>query len=454
MIRLPLLRAGLVPLPSLAAALMFIFTPVTAGAVSQAFDPSRPWDRSAVGADAVASKPVGKRSPAERVASDGFEQLLAGRLAEAEAAFGKALEVDAKFTPALLGLADVRLRQRRPAEAEGFIKRALALEPGSADAYTALGRFQFGQGRYEEAKAAYLKALQLDPQAFLAHLDLADLYASALRDPRAAEQQYRKALALKPGHTPARIGLALALLSGGQQEAALTELQSVTKAAPRDPTAWHLIGRIRAAQGQFGEAALALSEALRVQADFMPALLDRADVYAEMGDDNKAAVDYERAIKLNPRDAVSRVKLGMIYQRTGQAKRAEDAYRAALRLDPSLAPAANNLAMMILRAGGNLDEALALARKAVAASPQVPQFHDTLGRVLRARGTRAAAIAAFEKATTLPPPLADPWYQLGQLHEEAGNRAGAIAAYRKALELDPKAPEATAARARLQALGR
>jgi Tfp pilus assembly protein PilF len=428
--------------------------PLTAGAVSQAFDPSRPWDRSAVGADALAARPVERRSPAERAAAEGFEQLLAGRLVEAEASFRKSLEADASFTPALLGLADLRLRQRRPADAEAFLKRALALEPKSADVHTALGRFQFGQGRYEDAKASYLEALQLDPQAFLAHLDLADLYASALRDPRAAEQEYRKALALKPAHTPARLGLAIALLSGGNPQAALAELQAVTKAAPRDPTAWHLIGRIQAAQGKYVEAASALTEALRVQGDFMPALLDRADVYAEMGDDRKAAVDYERAIKLNPRDAVSRVKLGMIYQRTGATQRAEESYRAALRLDPNLAPAANNLAMMTLRAGGNLDEALELARKAVAAAPQVPQFHDTLGRVLRARGTRAAAIAAFEKATTLPPPQADPWYQLGELYEEAGNRSAAQAAYRKALELDPKSPQAAAARTRLQALGR
>lgn len=454
MTRLPAPRARLASLLYASMACLALGTPVPTGAVTQAFDPSRPWDRSALGADALESTPAGKRSPAQRAAAEGFEQLLAGRFTEAEAAFGKALAADAKYLPALLGLADLRLRQRRPADAQAFIERARALDPASPDVYTAFGRFQFGQGRYEEAKASYLKALQLDPQAFLAHLDLADLYASALRDPRAAEQEYRRALALRPGHTPARLGLALALLSSGKPQAALAELQAVAKAAPNDPTAWHLIGRVHAGQGQFAEAADALSEALRVRPDFMPALLDRADVYAEMGKDSAAAADYERAIKLNPRDAVSRVKLGMIYQRTGATTRAEEAYRAALRLDPRLAPAANNLAMMALRAGGNLDEALELARKAVAAAPQVPQFHDTLGRVLRARGTRAAAMAAFEKATTLPPPLADPWYQLGQLHDEAGNRAGAMAAYRKALELDPKAPEAAAARARLQALGR
>ncbi len=140
MTRLPAPRARLAPLLYALMACLALGAPATAGAVTQAFDPSRPWDRSAVGADALESTPAGKRSPAQRAAAEGFERLLAGRLAEAEAAFGKALAADAKYLPALLGLADVRLRQRRPADAQAYIERAMALDPASADVYTATRR--------------------------------------------------------------------------------------------------------------------------------------------------------------------------------------------------------------------------------------------------------------------------------------------------------------------------
>jgi tetratricopeptide (TPR) repeat protein len=133
-------------------------------------------------------------------------------------------------------------------------------------------------------------------------------------------------------------------------------------------------------------------------------------------------------------------------------KRIKANYRSALRIDPDLAPAANNLAMIKLRSGGNLDEALELARRAVAASPEVPHFHDTLGRVYRARGDRVAAIASLEKATSLPPPQADIWYHLGQLYDEDGREAQAIKSYRRALEVDAGFADAAAARARIETL--
>lgn len=416
-------------------------------------DPTQLPDTSAAVAAALAAKPAAQRTQAERTAERGFEALLGGDLKRAEDAFRQALQADPKLPAALVGLADVRLRQRRPADAKGLLDQALANEPRNAALHAALGRYYFSQGDLARAKVSYTEAIRLDPKAPLPHVDLADLYATAERNPRAAAAEYRKALAIRPDFHSARIGLGLALLAAGDADGALVELQRVAQDSPKDPTAWHLIGRIHASQKRYGDAAAALSQALRIQPDFLPALLDRADVYAQSGEERKAAADYEQVLERRPDDAVSRVKLGMVYQRLGQTDRAEAAYRAALKTNPDLPPAVNNLAMIELRKGRNLDEALALSRKAVALAPEVPQFHDTLGQVLRARGDRSGAIAATEKATTLRPPQADIWYHLARLYEEAGSKDPAIKAYRRALEIDPKFQDAAAARTRLQALG-
>ena len=438
-------------LPSVLAALALS---LPAGAVTTpTVDPTRMPDTSAAVAAALAEKSSGQRTPAERAAMGGFEALFAGDVPRAEAAFQQALQADPRLAAGLVGLADVRLRQKRPADAEALLKRAVANEPKNAALQTSLGRFYFGQGRLAEAKASYDGAIRLDPKALSAHVDLADLYATAERNPGAAIGEYRKALAIKPDYHPARLGLALALLANGDRPGALKELHQLASDTPTDPTAWHIIGRIHASEKRYGEAAKALTEALRVQSDFLPALMDRADVYAAAGEDRKAAVDYEQVLKRRPDDAVSRVKLGMIYQRLGETGKAEASYRAALRTNPELPPAANNLAMIELGKGRNLDEALALSRKAVALAPEVPQFHDTLGQVLRARGDRSGAIAATEKATTLEPPQAEIWYHLGRLYEEAGRKDPAVKAYRRALGIDPKFQDAAAARSRLQALG-
>lgn len=417
--------------------------------------PSLGRDRmqSPIGAEGLLAKPGGERSPAEVEAAGAFESLIAGNLSAAEARFQRALRLDPGLTVALLGLADVRLRQGKPQQADVLTQKALAGEPLNASVHTAIGRLHFSQGRYVQARTSYERAIRLDARAFLAHLDLADLLMTAEKNPKAAIVKYRDALDIKPDYLPARLALGLALLESGDRPAALSEILQTAKAAPNDPSPWHLIGRIHAADRRFEDAAQALGKALQIEPGFAPALLDRADVYAEMGEDRKAVLDYEQAVKRNPRDSVSHVKLGMIHQRLGETKKATAAYRTALRLDPNLAVACNNLAMILLRAKGDLDEALALSNRAVAASPQVPQFHDTLGAVHRARGDQAAAIAALRKATTLPPQQAEIWFHLGQAYEESGLRSDALAAYRKSLEIDPAFGDAASARSRIAGLG-
>lgn len=444
-------RPVAVGLPALVVALLL---PALAGAaITPTIDPMRPPDTSEAVAEALARKPDAQRTPAERSAAAGFKALLAGDLQAAESSFGQSLKSDPNLAAALLGLADVRLRQQRPSEAETLLKRALTIEPRNPALHAALGRFYYVRGDLAKAKASYGEAIRLDPRSLLPHVDLGSLYATAEHNPRAAAQEYRKALAIKPDYGPARLGLALSLLAGGDTAGALAELQRLAKDSPKDPTAWHLIGRINASEKRYEEAARALDEALRVQPDFLPALIDRADVYAAAGQDRKAVADYEQVAKLRPDDAVTRVKLGMVQQRMGEPARAEASYRAALKLNPDIAPAANNLAMIELRQAGDLDEALALARKATSLAPEVPQFHDTLGQVLRAKGDLAGAIAATEKATRLEPPQADIWYHLGRLYDEANRKDPAVQAYRRALELDPDFADAAGARARLQALG-
>jgi len=382
-------RSGLA-LENLPQVVVLLLASASAGAaITPTLDLSRPPDTSAAVAEALASKPDAERTPAERSAANGYTALIAGDLARAESSFDQSLEADPKLTVALLGLADVRLRQKRPAEAETLLKKALALEPRNWALHAALGRYYYMQGDTAKAKTAYDAAIRLDPKAVLPHVDLGGLYATAERNPRAAAEEYRKALSIRPDYAPARLGLGLALLAAGDSAAALAELQRAAADSPNDPTAPQVIGRVQASQKHYDEAAKALTEALRRKPDFLPALADRADVYAAAGEDRKAAADYEQLAKLRPEDAVTRVKLGMLQQRMGETAKAEASYRAALKLNPDVAPAANNLAMIELRQGGDLDEALALARKATALAPQVPQFHDTLGQVLRAKGDRA-----------------------------------------------------------------
>jgi tetratricopeptide (TPR) repeat protein len=88
----------------------------------------------------------------------------------------------------------------------------------------------------------------------------------------------------------------------------------------------------------------------------------------------------------------------------GRKTEAEAGYRKVLKLNDKLPEAMNNLALIIAdRSQKDLDEAMELARKAVALRPTYATFHDTLGTIQAKKGDLKAAIASLETAVGLEP---------------------------------------------------
>jgi Flp pilus assembly protein TadD len=85
-----------------------------------------------------------------------------GHTDEALAEFRKAIDVDARYTPAYNNLAEALARQGKFAEAEQYYERSLALKPSPA-VYNALGVVQGRLGKTDQAAEQFAKAKALDP---------------------------------------------------------------------------------------------------------------------------------------------------------------------------------------------------------------------------------------------------------------------------------------------------
>ena len=123
------------------------------------------------------------------------------RLSEAEAALGRAIELDptcarAHAVRAQLRLQQLSLTEHDPGEqyrlAWADVNRALELDPRLADAYVARGLIQVGYyWDATQAEASLARALELDAGSASVHAAYADVLATAGRDERAALHLWR-----------------------------------------------------------------------------------------------------------------------------------------------------------------------------------------------------------------------------------------------------------------------
>ena len=100
-----------------------------------------------------------------------------GRYVDAERELRAALQIDSRFVPGLVNLADLYRSTNRDAEAEGLLRSAVAIDSTNAGAHYALGLFLVRSKRVADAASEFARAAHLAP-------DIArygDVYAIALK---------------------------------------------------------------------------------------------------------------------------------------------------------------------------------------------------------------------------------------------------------------------------------
>ncbi len=126
---------------------------------------------------------------------------------EAVKYLSRAIQLDASFHEAyqLWGMID--LENEMLSSAEQHLKHAIQVSPESADAQALLGIVFVEQGRVGEGMDALKRAIHLRPLHLIAHNSLGVLYED-LAMYKQARKQYKIALKLHPGFTPAKANIA------------------------------------------------------------------------------------------------------------------------------------------------------------------------------------------------------------------------------------------------------
>lgn len=286
-------------------------------------------------------------------------------------------QADPGAVQARLLLVQLDLQEKRSDEAEQVFKELQAAAAGKATLLSRIGHLYLQSGHGQQALKEFEAAAALAPEDPTSWVDVAAAQL-ALGHPDRATQAGEKALKLSPISVPALRVLALADLREHHPDAALERVENARDLRPSNVALLELEGDVRAARGEYVEAAASYDQA-RMNGG-------SAELAVKSFDTRQAAglPDPEQALETwvaqHPGDVASQLALAQAYQETGRTTDAIHAYEGLVARGVADALVLNNLAWLYEKTGN--PKALATARKAYELDSGSPQIADTYGRAL------------------------------------------------------------------------
>jgi predicted O-linked N-acetylglucosamine transferase (SPINDLY family) len=332
----------------------------------------------------------------------------------------------------------------RLAEAEALYGRVLAQVPDHADALHLLGVLACQSGRPAAAIDLIGRAIALRPAVAAYHSNLGESYRKV--DARAdALACFRRALELAPGLAPAENSLGIVLKDLGRLDEAVAAYRRALALEPAYAEAWNNLGAALREQHRLAEAIDALSRAVTLAPGLAEAHSNLGLTLQDQGCAELAIAAYRRALALRPEHAAAHNNLGVLLKERGRTDEAIAAYRRALALEPGLSQAHNNLGNA-LEDLGRFDEAIAAFDRALALQPGYVEAHCNRGRALKGQGRLDEAIAAYGRALALEPGLAEAHNNLASALKDQGRLDDALASFQRAIAARPESPRAASNR--------
>ncbi|MEE3623290.1 tetratricopeptide repeat protein [Nitrospirillum sp. BR 11752] len=270
----------------------------------------------------------------------------AGRLAEAEALYGRVVAMAPDHVQALFLWGAAAHLRGDPGAALPRLERARYLAPtatvitallaavhrtlgGRATAETLYREVLAAEPRHGEAAAALAEMLEEEAKALQARGDMA---AALSHDEQAVTVLRTAGLSPKPTLWNS---LGAGLLAAGRREEAISAFESAVAADPRYGEALSNLGGALKAAKRLDEAAARYRQALALFPKVPELHTNLGTVLAELNQPVEALAAYQEAVRLNPAFVGGWLNVGMGRHAVDDLHGAADAYHRALALDPS-----------------------------------------------------------------------------------------------------------------------
>ena len=217
-------------------------------------------------------------------------------------------------------------------------------------------------------------------------------------------------------------------------------LDEVLKEDPQVIDAWFMLGTLHLRHGKPELAVKYFTQTLSLKPDYDLAVINLAQAYRQLGDDDAALAGFERYLQLDPKDAFVRYQIGEIWLDRGDVAKAERLFREALELDPRVAAAKNAMGVIAL-GKGDVEGAERMIREAIAIKANVRLAHFNLALIAEKRGDIPGAEREYVEELKQHPETYKAAFNLSRLYEQVGDRQGQIDALKASIKSNPRFPE-------------
>ena len=343
---------------------------------------------------------------------------------EAREEFLRCHELDPDAPEPLLAAAGVEEEEGNPTAALRLVEQAVALDRASDESNARRIRLLTLTGQHDDARSAFYEAQEfVEAPAFCMIAMAGGLEAQG--DLQRAAWCYREALRHDPSMDEVRTQYARCLALQGEGQKALQNYMQVLRDDPGSIDALLGCAETLATLGRDSDAAEKLRRVVEIEPANVQAhhMLGALDLRASRFD--RAAVEFELVLKLDPERNLVRLDLAEAQFRRGRREEARETVKTMLAsgmpgapdAEPDFASRPERERQRAMRAWGTT-----LARA---------------GSLLAALGEWKAAAEVIPEFVRLHDGEADAWRALARSRYEAGDLDGGRAASMKVLELEP-----------------
>ncbi len=230
-----------------------------------------------------------------------------GAPVQAENAIEKALKINPKYALAHIKKGEWLFYKREYEPAFTALNQGLKLDPTIAEGYYWKGMIYLEQKNPVKSMSSFQTTLELDPSFYEAYLQMG-LYYSAKND-TLASRYFQNAIRTDSTRDEGWYALGMWHQNRGSFDLARDAYLQLIKFQPSQPLALFNLGYLALGNNKLDEAIDWFSRSWEANNLYADALFNRGYCFLLKGDNNRAKLDFQKTLEIDPKHALAKARL-------------------------------------------------------------------------------------------------------------------------------------------------